>query len=183
MGTFKTRNSIPCRTPCTVTNKLKTLVPHIFMRCLQLLVAFGEFVLVAMATEDIFETSTASLLTALDAAISSKRFQVISRFSSFSFPFISSAWNLAKHSSKSAWSASINIFLTFSVKLWTAWFQWLRVLFSKAGKIIGSMIFRFCVIRVLIWSLFHKNNVRSATYKRKPMHGNKKLLCTCKGTR
>jgi len=119
---------------------------------------------VAMAIDETeLETSTASLLTALEVAKSSNRFQVNSLFSCASICFTSSSSNLTKHSSKSSWSASENIFLTFRVKLWTAWFQCPLVFLSKAGKIIGSITLRFCVIKFLMWSLFHKNNARSAT--------------------
>lgn len=129
-------------------------------------------VAVAMAMEETnLETSTASLLAAVvDEATSSKCFQVSSRLSCISFSFNSSSWNLDKHSSKSIWSTSVNIFLTFSVKLWTAWFQWPLVFLSSAGKIIGSITERFWMIRFLMWSLFHKNKARSATCHKQKEH-------------
>lgn len=106
-------------------------------------------------------------LTALEAAISSKRFQVVSCFLLISSIFASSSWNLSKHSSTSSGSASEKIFRMFSDKLWTAWFQWLRPFFSKAGKIMGSMTLRFCLIKFSICSLFHKNKALSATCRSK----------------
>jgi len=127
----------------------------------------------AMATDEMnFETSTASLLTTLEVATSSKHFQVKSLFSRVSICLTSSSSNLTKHSSKISWSASENIFLTFRVKLWTAWFQCPLVFLSKAGKIIGSITLRFCVIKFLMWSLFHKNKVRSATCHNTRFHMN-----------
>lgn len=101
---------------------------------------------------------------ALDKAISSRRFHVASRLELISFPFSSSSWNLREHSSYSSESESAKIFFTFCVKLRTAWFQWLFVFFSKEGKIMGSITFRFCLIRFSTWSLFHKNKALSATY-------------------
>lgn len=114
--------------------------------------------------ETIRETSTASLLIALVAATSSKRFHVSSLFSCAAFSFVSSCSNLSKHSLKSSWSASNNSFLTFRVRLWTAWFQWLLLFLSNDGKIIGSTTFRFWMIKFLMWSLFHRNKARSATW-------------------
>lgn len=125
---------------------------------------FRGLVVVAMETEETnLATSTASLLTALEAATSSSRFQIDSRFSRASFSLVSSSRNLTRHSSKSDWSASENIFLMLSVRLWTAWFQWLCIFLSKAGKIMGSITLRLSVIRFLMWSLFQRNNARSAT--------------------
>lgn len=136
------------------------------------LVAVAVAVAVAMAREETnLETSTASLLAVVvDEATSSKRFQVSSRLSCISFSFNSSSWNLDKHSSKSTLSTSVNIFLTFSVELWTAWFQWPLVFLSNAGKIIGSITERFWIIRFLMWSLFHKNKARSATCRKQKEH-------------
>ncbi|CAL1358296.1 unnamed protein product [Linum trigynum] len=94
------------------------------------------------------ETNTGWLLDeAFMAAISSRRFHVVSRLDLISSSRASSSWNLSKHSSKSSGSASENIFLTFSVRLCTAWFQWRLAFLSKEGKMMGSMIFRFCLIR------------------------------------
>jgi hypothetical protein len=38
------------------------------------------------------------------------------------------------------------------------------VFLSSAGKMIGNMTLLFCLIKLSIWSLFHKNNARSATW-------------------
>lgn len=118
------------------------------------------------------DTRTGSLLEAFFAAISSKRFHVISRLKFMSFSCTSSSLNLSKHSSKSSGSTSENILRTFSVKLWTAWFQWLLAFFSNAVKMIGRITLRFCLIRFSIWSLFHKNNALSATWilKKNKLH-------------
>lgn len=130
---------------------------------LQLPAAIWEFVLADIATEAKLESRKPPLLPALDAATSSSRFQVDNLLLNVSFSLIWYSSNLERQSSKRAWSASEKTFFTLRVKLWTAWFQWLLVLLSKAGMIMGSITLRFWVIRVLIWSLFHRNNARSAT--------------------
>lgn len=75
--------------------------------------------LFARLTEDTnLGTSTALLpATVFEVAKSSNRFHVLSRFAFNSVLFSSSTWNLAKHSSKRAWSMSQNTFLTFIVRL------------------------------------------------------------------
>lgn len=61
-------------------------------------------------------------------------------------------------------SISENIFLTFRVRLRTAWFQWLWAFFSKTGSKIGRITCRLCAIKFTIWSLFHKKRALSATW-------------------
>lgn len=39
----------------------------------------------------------------------------------------------------------------FSVALLTAWLQWARAFLSRAGKIIGSITWRFCLMRFSMW--------------------------------
>ena len=94
---------------------------------------------------------------------SSNRFQVASRLALVSPSFDSSSLNLARHSLNSSGSRSWNILRTFSVKLWTAWFQCFCAFLSNAGNMIGRMTLRLCIIRFSMWLLFHKNKALSAT--------------------
>lgn len=105
--------------------------------------------------------------SSLVVAISSKRFQVASRLLLVSSCPASSSWYLRRHSSKSSGSTSEKIFRTLRVRLCTAWFQWFLALFSNAGKIIGSMTARFCLIRFSMWLLFHRKRALSATCRYK----------------
>ena len=98
-----------------------------------------------------------------DEAISSRRFHLASRFDLTPASCASSSSNFLRHSSNSAGSWSMNIFRTFRLKLWTAWFQWPFVFRSNAGKIMGSITLLFCLIKLSIWSLFHRKRALSAT--------------------
>lgn len=93
------------------------------------------------------ETRTASALAAREAAMSSRRFHVRSRFALNSASLASSSWNFFEHSSNSSGSWSEKILRTFRVKLWTAWFQWFLVFRSNVGNIIGSITDWFCFIK------------------------------------
>ncbi|KAL0377344.1 UNVERIFIED_CONTAM: hypothetical protein Sradi_3039900 [Sesamum radiatum] len=90
------------------------------------------------------------IASGLHVAICSRCFHAASRFVLVSSSRASSSWNLSKHSSKSSGSTSEKIFRTLSVKLRTAWFQWFLAFFSNAGKTIGSITLRFCLIRFSI---------------------------------
>ena len=57
------------------------------------------------------------------------------------------------------------ILRTLSVKLWTTWFQWLCPFFSKAWNIMRSITLRFCLIKLSIWSLYHKYKAFFVTCK------------------
>lgn len=111
-------------------------------------------------------TSTGSLLAAaFFAAISSKRFHVASRLALTSSSISSASWNVSKHSLYNSGSSSEKNLQTFSVKLWTAWFQWFLPFLSSEGKITGNITLRFCLIKFSMWSLFHKKKDLSATWR------------------
>lgn len=110
------------------------------------------------------ETSTASPLVAFAEAICSRRFHMASCFNLTSFSLVFSSSYFRWHSLNSPASWSENSFRTFRVRLWTAGFQCPLVFLSNAGKIIGNITLLFCLIKLSIWSLFHKNNARSATW-------------------
>jgi len=112
------------------------------------------------------DTSTAAPLVAFADAISSSLFHVVSCFdlTSFSLAFSSSYFRIHSVNRPESWSEKS--FRTFRVRLWTAWFQCPLVFLSSAGKMIGNITLLFCLIKLSIWSLFHKNNARSATWTR-----------------
>lgn len=100
-----------------------------------------------------------------ELASSSRRLHRTSRFDWVSPSLDSASLNFFMHSSKRFGSWSEKSLRTLRVRLRTAWFQWDRAFRSSAGKMIGRMTLWFCLIRLSMWSLFHKNNALSATYK------------------
>lgn len=99
----------------------------------------------------------------LCSAASASLFHIISRRSSNSLALASVSSCCFSHSSNSSKSISKNIFRTFMVRPWTAWFQCDLTFFSNGSKMIGRMTQRFWAIKLTMWSLFHKKKALSAT--------------------
>lgn len=97
-------------------------------------------------------------------AVFSRRSQIFFRLSMAKFEVSCASWQLNVQDRTRASSISTSIFFKFKVKLRTAWFQWFFALNSRAGNIIGSIIWRLCVIRLMIRSLFQRNRALSATW-------------------
>lgn len=106
-------------------------------------------------------------VTGWPAAAASKRSHFILRFSSSVIRSSSSSSNFVWQAKINSSSISVRIFFTFSVTFRTAWFQWFWEFLSKAGKIKGIITCLFCATRLVIWSLFHKNRARSATWRKR----------------